>query len=50
MIVAGLDEAGRGPAIGPLVIGCVMLKESELHVLEEIGVDDSKKISPKKRA
>ncbi len=50
MIVAGLDEAGRGPVIGPLVIGCVMLKESELHVLEEIGVDDSKKITPKKRA
>ncbi|MHA1520870.1 MAG: ribonuclease HII [Promethearchaeota archaeon] len=50
MIVAGLDEAGRGPVIGPLVIGCVMLKESELKILDEIGVDDSKKISPKKRA
>ncbi|TFH26133.1 MAG: ribonuclease HII [Promethearchaeota archaeon] len=50
MIIAGLDEAGRGPVIGPFVIGCVVIKESELHVLDEIVVDDSKKISPKKRA
>jgi ribonuclease HII len=48
-IVAGLDEAGRGPVIGPLVIGCVMYREEDLPILEEIGVDDSKKLSPKHR-
>ena len=49
MLIAGLDEAGRGPVIGSLVIGCVILDEKDLHILDEIGVDDSKKISPKKR-
>ncbi|MHA1584963.1 MAG: ribonuclease HII, partial [Promethearchaeota archaeon] len=50
MIIAGLDEAGRGPVIGPLVIGCALIKEENLHLLDEIGVDDSKKLSPKKRS
>ncbi len=50
ILVAGLDEAGRGPVIGPLVIGCVILGQEKLAVLDEIGVDDSKKLSPKKRA
>lgn len=50
MLIAGLDEAGRGPVIGPLVIGCVILDQEKLDILEEIGVDDSKKLSPKKRA
>ncbi len=49
MLVAGLDEAGRGPVIGSLTIGCVILEEENLPLLKEIGVDDSKKISPKKR-
>jgi len=49
MLIAGLDEAGRGPVIGSLVIGCVIFNEKDLHILDEIGVDDSKKISPKKR-
>ncbi|MHA1474349.1 MAG: ribonuclease HII [Promethearchaeota archaeon] len=49
MLIAGLDEAGRGPVIGSLVIGCVIFNEKDLHLLDEIGVDDSKKISSKKR-
>ena len=49
MLIAGLDEAGRGPVIGSLVIGCVIFNEKDLHILDEIGVDDSKKISSKKR-
>lgn len=49
MRIAGVDEAGRGPVIGPLVIGCVVYKQENLHILEEIGVDDSKALSPKKR-
>jgi len=49
MLIAGLDEAGRGPVIGSLIIGCVIFNEKDLHILDEIGVDDSKKISSKKR-
>ncbi|MCF2139363.1 MAG: ribonuclease HII [Candidatus Lokiarchaeota archaeon] len=49
MRIAGLDEAGRGPVIGPLVIGCVVYTDETIHNLEEIGVDDSKSLTPRKR-
>jgi len=43
MEICGIDEAGRGPIAGPLVIaGCVLLKEID-------GLNDSKKLSEKKR-
>jgi len=44
-LIAGVDEAGRGPLAGPVVAGAVILKE--LRFREEIN--DSKKLSPKKR-
>ena len=43
--VAGVDEVGRGPLIGPVVTACVVLPHD--FVLE--GLTDSKKISEKKR-
>lgn len=43
--IAGVDEVGRGPLAGPVVTACVVLPE-EFDVL---GVDDSKKLSEKKR-
>ncbi len=46
MVIAGLDEAGRGPLAGPVVAGCCVL-DPEVMVL---GVNDSKKLSEKKRA
>ncbi|QEE14465.1 ribonuclease HII [Promethearchaeum syntrophicum] len=49
MLIAGLDEAGRGPVIGSLVIGCVIFNEKDLPILDDIGVDDSKKITSKRR-
>ncbi len=49
-LVCGIDEAGRGPVIGPLVICGVCFNESKITILKEIGVRDSKKLSPKKRA
>ena len=45
----GLDEAGRGPVIGPLVIGICAVPEDELHVLKDWGVNDSKVLSKSKR-
>ncbi|MHA2042944.1 MAG: ribonuclease HII [Candidatus Thorarchaeota archaeon] len=46
--VAGVDEAGRGPMIGPLVVAGVLIQESELARLEASGVKDSK-LTPKRR-
>ena len=44
-LICGVDEAGRGPLCGPVVAGAVILKEDEVI----IGINDSKKISEKKR-
>jgi ribonuclease HII len=49
MRVAGVDEAGRGCVIGPLVIAGVLFKEENLPVLTWLGVKDSKLLSSKKR-
>jgi len=49
MKIAGIDENGRGSLIGPLVITCFIIEESEVEKLKEIGVKDSKKLSKKKR-
>lgn len=43
--IAGIDEAGRGPLAGPVVVGCVIMKpESFIEY-----VNDSKKVSETKR-
>lgn len=43
--ICGIDEAGRGPLAGPVVVGAVILpKDSFIE-----GVNDSKKVSEKKR-
>jgi len=49
MLVAGIDEAGRGCVIGPLVIAGILVKEENLRFLRQLGVKDSKLLSPKKR-
>ena len=46
-MISGVDEAGRGPAMGPLVVGVVYVESDE--ALKEIGVKDSKKLTPKAR-
>ncbi len=45
--VAGVDEVGRGPLAGPVVAAAVILPLDEGCLIE--GIDDSKKLSPKKR-
>jgi ribonuclease HII len=49
MLVAGVDEAGRGCVIGPLVVAGVAIKTENLPMLTELGVKDSKLLTAKKR-
>ncbi len=49
MIEIGVDEAGRGPVIGPLVVCSVAMPKNDVNLLVENGVRDSKDLSPKKR-
>lgn len=44
--ICGIDEAGRGPLAGPVVAGAVILPKDK----EILYLDDSKKLSPQKRA
>tara|TARA_Y100001970_G_C14251975_1_gene872509 strand:- start:5745 stop:6377 length:633 start_codon:yes stop_codon:yes gene_type:complete len=44
--IAGLDEAGRGPLAGPVVVACVILGKNWCY---NDSINDSKKISKKKR-
>ncbi len=45
----GIDEAGKGPVIGPLIIAGVIISEENSGKLRELGVKDSKELSPRKR-
>lgn len=45
--IAGVDEVGRGPLAGPVVCAAVVMPLSDEQIIE--GVDDSKKLSEKKR-
>jgi len=49
MLIAGLDEAGRGCVIGPMAIAGVLVDEDGLRGLIKAGVRDSKALSPKER-
>lgn len=43
-MILGIDEVGRGPWAGPLVVGAVVLGDTKIE-----GLTDSKKLSPKRR-
>jgi ribonuclease HII len=49
MKILGIDEAGRGCVIGPLVVAGVLVSEEHLEVLRRLGVRDSKKLSRARR-
>jgi ribonuclease HII len=48
-VILGVDEAGRGPIIGPLVIAGALIEDDDESRLREAGVRDSKLVSPRNR-
>ncbi|MFX0009596.1 MAG: ribonuclease HII [Candidatus Hermodarchaeota archaeon] len=49
LIICGIDEAGRGPVFGPMIICGLCFYKNQLGFLKKIGVKDSKKLTSKKR-
>ena len=49
MDILGIDEAGRGSVLGPLVIAGVVIPEKKENILDNMGVKDSKKLTPERR-
>ncbi|MEM3873778.1 MAG: ribonuclease HII [Candidatus Bathyarchaeia archaeon] len=49
MLVAGVDDAGRGSVIGPLVIAGILIDDGDIQRLVQLGVKDSKLLSPSRR-
>jgi ribonuclease HII len=49
MLIAGVDEAGRGCVIGPLVVAGILVKTENMQLLIDLGVKDSKLLTAKKR-
>lgn len=49
VLICGIDEAGRGPVIGPMVMAGVLIEESDLAKLKSLGVKDSKLLTAKQR-
>ncbi len=49
MFIAGVDEAGRGPVIGPMVMAIVSISKEDEFQLQAFGVKDSKELTPKQR-
>ena len=49
MLVCGVDDAGRGSLVGPLVIAGVSINRSKIRKLSSMGIRDSKKLTPSAR-
>ena len=49
MDTVGLDEAGRGPVLGPMVVAGIVIPEKKEKIMERMGVKDSKRLTPNRR-
>jgi len=50
VLIAGIDEAGRGAVLGPLVVAGVVISEDKINRFKNIGVKDSKLLTKKRRS
>jgi ribonuclease HII len=48
-MISGIDEAGKGPVLGPMCVAGVLLNEEKLDALSQMGVKDSKQLTAKQR-
>ncbi|HJM17221.1 MAG TPA: ribonuclease HII [Candidatus Poseidoniia archaeon] len=46
-MICGVDEAGKGPVVGPMVVAAVAIKNAK--DIQDLGVKDSKQLTPAKR-
>lgn len=49
MLICGIEEAGRGPVIGPMIVCGVLIEKGTEKELKKLGVKDSKILTPKQR-
>jgi ribonuclease HII len=49
MLILGIDDAGRGPVIGPMVLAGCLIDEKFERELKRLGVKDSKQLTQKRR-
>jgi ribonuclease HII len=49
VLICGIEEAGRGPVIGPMVMCGLCIDEKDEQILKDIGAKDSKMLSPLQR-
>lgn len=49
MLIIGIDDAGRGPVIGPMILAGILSNKENEKLLKEYGVRDSKLLLPSKR-
>lgn len=49
LMISGIDEAGKGPVLGPMCVAGVLMDDATNGALIKLGVKDSKQLAPKKR-
>ena len=47
--IIGIDDAGRGPVLGPMILAGVLIEDKDNNILKNLGAKDSKLLTPKIR-